>query len=66
MFFIVWSISPEKNEIIAAIAPKPHTISVGNLATSPVAKYSLSTGINIIPDISARMSVIIPKNENGL
>ena len=36
---------------MAANATNPHTINVGNLSTSPVSKYSQSTGKKNPPEI---------------
>ena len=49
-FFKTESVIPELNETRPNIIKPTETISVGNLGTSPVFKYSVKTGINKIND----------------
>ncbi len=51
---------------MAASITKPHTISVGNCATSPVRLNDANTGIKKANEIIARTDAIAQKNTPGL
>ena len=63
---IVARISPEKNEIIAAIIIKPHTIKVGKLGTKPVFIYLIKIGRNSPAAVKVKIKAVMPKNCMGL
>ena len=48
------------------IIKNPLTMSVGNLGTSPVCKYSQSTGMNIKSPTAKKNRAKIEKNVKGL
>ena len=60
------STTPVNKELIATISTNPHTISVGNLLTRPVAKYSVKTGIANPTDKTARMAANDSKKSQRL
>lgn len=56
------SIIPAKNDWIPASRIKPQAISVGNLGTRPVFRYSRKTGTNRITETAINNRASIPKS----
>ena len=56
---------PEINNSSAATSTKQQTIKVGKRGTSPVWKYSPSTGTIKPTPNTAKMAAKMPKNRNG-
>lgn len=55
-----------KNDWIPASRIKPQAISVGNLGTRPVFRYSRKTGTNRITETAINNRASIPKKCSGL
>lgn len=55
-----------ENDWIPASRMNPQAISVGNLGTSPVFRYSKNTGTNNITDTAASKNASMPKKCMGL